>query len=665
MIRRLAIRNQILIIIAICILSFVFLSLYYSFENNKLDKIESYLGQSRELSAIASTAHKNLLQMVPLQKDFIAHPNEAKAETFNRLNHELDQSLKTLESLVKDKSIIQQLDAHQKEIDQLFNQLKESLTILGYNEKEGQRGKLRNAVHSIETELKDIQVKSIGTTLDIANQLTIKMLMMRRHEKDYIIRGNREKYLGRVNKRAAEFREILAPAPFTDTIKEKLDTLLSTYVQELSTYAETKENLFQIKSKFEDHISQSGVKLATFAQQADNTAQTALMEAQSARNEMQLNLLIGALFAISLMTILGLSIARIIVSGLKSSVRNLIRLEKGDTTIEVVNTDLQNEIGEMARALLVFRDNLMETQQLREERKLQKQQSEIEQRAALANLANSFETDVGNVIQTVTSAVTQLQVASTQMAQTARHTTVKTREVAFAANEASQNVQTVASASEELSSSIHEISRQVATSSTVSERAVKIATETSATIEELSTTVAEISNVVSLITDIAEQTNMLALNATIESARAGESGKGFAVVASEVKNLANQTSSATDEISRQITHIQAGTTRAVNAIDNISNVIQKMNDISATVATAVKQQAEATGEIARSVEQASHGTQLVHSNISDVEQATTDTGDAAEQIATSSDDLSRQSSFLQEKVANFLHGVRSDKNMSA
>ncbi|WP_419798231.1 MAG: methyl-accepting chemotaxis protein [Terasakiella sp.] len=661
MIRRLAIRTQILIIIAISILSFIFLAFYYSFENNKLDKIEYKLGQSRELSAIASIAHKNLLQMVPLQKDFSTQPDEAKAETFNHLNRELELSLKKLEGLVSDKSVILQLEEHQKEIDQLFNQLKESLMVLGYSEKEGQRGKLRNAVHSIETELKDIQAKSIGTMLEVADQLTIKMLMMRRHEKDYIIRGNREKYLGRVDQRATEFREILTPSPFINTLKEKLDGKLATYVQELTAYAETKENLSQIRANFEDHISQSGVKLATFAQQADKAAQTALMEAQSARNETKFNLLIGALVAISLMTILGLSIARIIVSALNTSIANLMRLEKGDTSIEVVDTDLKNEIGEMARALLIFRDNRIETEHLRQERKIQKQQSEIEQRAALVNLANSFETDIGNVIHTVTSAVTQLQAASTQMAQTARHTTSKTREVAFAADEASQNVQTVASASEELSSSIHEISRQVATSSTVSERAVKIATETSATIEELSATVAEISNVVSLITDIAEQTNMLALNATIESARAGESGKGFAVVASEVKNLANQTSSATDEIARQITHIQAGTTRAVSAIDSISSVIQEINDISSNVATAVQQQAEATGEIARSVEQASSGTQLVHHNISDVEQATKDTGDAAEQIAASSDDLSRQSSFLQEKVASFLHSIQPEK----
>jgi len=275
-----------------------------------------------------------------------------------------------------------------------------------------------------------------------------------------------------------------------------------------------------------------------------------------------------------------------------------------------------------------------------------------------SGVANNFETTIHKIVDTVASAATELHASAQSMSGTATATSEKATAVAAATEEASVSVQTVASAAEELSSSIAEISRQAAQSSTSSQAAVDETLETNEKIKGLSEAAKEIGEVVKLITDIADQTNLLALNATIEAARAGDAGKGFAVVASEVKNLANQTSKATEEISERIGAIQSHTDNAVHAMDGITKTMSGINESATSIASAVEQQGAATKEIAQSVEQASTGTNEVATHIVDVTSGAGETGHASGEVLTAADELSKQAETLRSEVGTFFVAMR-------
>jgi methyl-accepting chemotaxis protein len=351
-------------------------------------------------------------------------------------------------------------------------------------------------------------------------------------------------------------------------------------------------------------------------------------------------------------------IIRSIVGPVNGMTAAMGSLAEGQLETEIPALDKTDEIGEMAQAVQVFKDNAIRTKQMEAEAEEQKQKAEEEKRQLMLNMADDFESSVGGVVDTVSSASTEMQSSATALSATAEQTSKQSTTVAAAAEEASTNVQTVAAASEELSSSISEISRQVTQATEIAVSAVNEVDGANEKVQGLATAAQQIGEVVALITDIADQTNLLALNATIEAARAGEAGKGFAVVASEVKNLASATAKATEEISTQISDIQGATEGAVQAIGSIGSTINQMSEIASTIAAAVEEQGAATQEIARNVEQAAQGTGEVSSIITDVNQAASETGGSAEELLSAANELSHQSEILRGEVDKFLVNIR-------
>jgi methyl-accepting chemotaxis protein len=333
-------------------------------------------------------------------------------------------------------------------------------------------------------------------------------------------------------------------------------------------------------------------------------------------------------------------------------------LASGNRSIEIPENGRTDEIGEMAKSAEVFKENAIAVERMAAEQETLKTKAAAAQKSAMHQTADAFEAKVGHLVAIMSSSATELQATAQSMSATASRTDHQATTVAAAAEEASVGVQTVAAAAEELTSSIQEISRQVAQSARVTERAVDDARRTDTIVRALADGAQKIGAVVQMITGIAAQTNLLALNATIEAARAGDAGKGFAVVASEVKNLAHQTASATKEISAQIAQIQSATGEAVQAIQAIGTTINEVSVIASTIASAVEEQGAATAEIARNAQQTAASTQEVTTTISGVSQAANDTGAAAGEVLGAASGLSRQAEQLTDEVNRFVASIR-------
>ncbi|OSQ30711.1 hypothetical protein TH468_10920 [Thalassospira sp. MCCC 1A03138] len=519
---------------------------------------------------------------------------------------------------------------------------------IGLSEESGLLGSLRASVHNVEEALDQYK----------ADKLTIIMLMMRRHEKDFLARID-PKYVTRIDDRLAEFGPALAAADSIPAAeKQKIAGLMKSYVTDFKALADGILKREEELTKLSDYYAEAEPVLQQLS--VDITAISTAMKAEAEAISRRSLITTVVMFAVGALALLVLSVllSKAIVRAISGLTVKMTRLAENDFDVEINEVNRADEIGTMGRAVLVFRENGIERVKLeaaqRAEDEKRRKRMETQEK-----YIREFDEAVVTVMAEVGGAVEQLHMVSNVLRRSADTAATQSLAVSSGTEEASANVQLVATAATELAASINEISGQVSETSNMAQSATERARHTNENIQGLNDAALKIGEVIGLISDIAGQTNLLALNATIEAARAGDAGKGFAVVASEVKNLANQTAKATEDITSQINGIQQATGLAVEAIDEIVRMISDISERAAAVAAAVEQQTVATSEISQNVEQAAAGTEEISAAMQGVSAAVADTNVAANDVNVSADNLGTQNGHLRGQIDGFLERMRS------
>jgi methyl-accepting chemotaxis protein len=609
---------------------------------------------ARTIAELNRKVEVELLEGRRAEKDFLLRNDAKKADGQIEMSKAVAADIETLHDSVlaigrpELARQIEAMSASLKQYQAHFAAVVEQKRQLGLDEKSGLEGRLRASVHDIESRVDQLHESA----------LLITMLTMRRHEKDFMLRRDR-KYGDDMKKRNAEFVAGLESANIPESAKAELKQKLADYQRDFQAWMEQALRLADELKAMSESFSAVEPVIEAVSKSVNGIRAEAERMNIAERDGTQRMMEIAILLIAASVLGAGFFIGRSVSKPLSAMRAAMMELARGNFAIVLPGLGRPDEIGEIAQAVETFKVNAEQKARDEAEAKIRQDRIAAERRKAdMIRLADAFEGAIGEIVETVSSASTELEASASALTRTAVRSQELTTMVEAASEEASTNVQSVASATEELSSSVNEISRQVQESARMANEAVDQARNTNDRVGELSKAAARIGDVVELINTIAGQTNLLALNATIEAARAGEAGRGFAVVASEVKALAEQTAKATGEIGQQISGIQSATQVSVNAIRDISGTIEKLSEISSTIAAAVEEQGAATQEISRNVQQAAQGTTQVSAHITDVRQGASETGSASAQVLSAAQSLSGDSNRLKLEVSKFLDSVR-------
>ncbi len=639
---------QIQIVSAVALIGFVAIMATYLIVDGQRAGAQRSADEATQTEILVQDIRYQFLNARRREKDFLLRLQDKYIQEHTDVVAKVEEELSALEQSDSGKVLqaeIAQVQAGFASYAQAFRAVAEKWQLIGLTDELGLRGALRQSVHAVEERLTNLGQE----------QLTTVMLRLRRHEKDFLLRLD-PKYVDEHAKAMEDFDADLQVAPLSPDDRAAIANSMKTYATDFQSMArdrlaviDSEKALSQTFATVDPVLEQLAEKAAaSFRAEVDRAASLSA----STRWLVFAAIAITALLAFAIAAFIG----RRIVAPIGAMTNAMKELSSGRQDTEIPATDYANEIGQMAKSVEVFKNAMLESQRLaREQAEAQRAQALRAQK--MSDVTHGFNRDVAGALEAVNKAVAAMELTAKTMAHSAGSVSTSAAAVSAGATEAASNVQTVAAATEELNASIGEIGSQVTMSTRIAEEAVQEANRTSEVVTGLASATDRIGQVVVLIQDIANQTNLLALNATIEAARAGDAGKGFAVVASEVKNLAQQTARATEEISQQIADVQASTGTAVEAIRQISETIKRSHEIAAAIAAAVEEQTAATREIARNVEQAAQGTEEVTQNIVHVSGAARESNEAAISVRSSASELAQQSTKMNGLVEVFLKDV--------
>jgi methyl-accepting chemotaxis protein len=611
---------------------------------------------AEDARAISSLTKKISIEMLEARRDeknFLLHKQESDVKHHAQLSGAIGRDFDELKSMVKSAGygvLADRIGDVHDAFENYANDFAVVATVqtkIGLNETSGLSGSLRKAVDIVEAGAAEINDP----------KLTGRLLTMRRHEKDFMLWRD-DRYAGEFKKAVVAFTMVLTEMDLPYDVQEKLSLNLDQYSRDFAGWVSAAQQIMRSEADLATTFRGLEPKVAEAIGEIDRLSAAADASERALRDAMKLRMASALALAALAMGVLSFLLGRAISGPISAMTGALTKLAGGDFNVALPGLSRRDEIGKMAGAARVFKDNMTETERLRAEQLAEQQAQSFQRRDERLRLASGFENAVGSIVDKVTSEATELEAAASTLTRTAKTTLELSGVVSGASGEASSNIQSVAAATGEMTSSVEEIGRRVVESREIAQSAVQHAKTTDARITALSQAAERIGEVVKLITGIAEQTNLLALNATIEAARAGDAGRGFAVVAQEVKALAAQTAKATEEIGKQISGMQTATRESVDAIKEIGAVILQISDVSGVIAAAVEEQGAATREIARNVQMASDGAARVGGAITDVHQGAADTGSASGQVLSSAQSLSNQASQLKLEVDSFLASIR-------